>query len=899
LSLPPGSRIGVYEILSALGAGGMGEVYRARDTKLGRDVALKIVPDILASEPEYLARFEREARTLASLNHPHIAHLHGFEDSGPTRALVMELVEGEDLARRIARGPIPLDEALAIAKQIAEALEAAHEQGIIHRDLKPANIKVRDDGTVKVLDFGLAKVFAPAEAGALTGVEGPGFSPANSPTITTPAMTVRGVILGTAAYMAPEQAKGKAVDKRADIWAFGCVLYEMVTGRRAFAGDDVSDTLASVLRAGIDWNGVPPTLGRLLKKCLERDPRQRLHDIGDAWDLIDAAPVAAPPVQGRRGWLAWSLAGLLAATAIGLAVAHFGETAPAREVVRFQIQPPPAHTFDIYLALSPDGRRLAFTARDDNGVIHLWVRELDTLQARVLPGTEGAWSPFWSPDSRYLAFADVRLLKKIDVLGGPPQTLCESPAVVGSGTWNRDGVIVFGTRGAGATAFLRRVAATGGDPTPLTALDQPQGESFHAFPSFLPDGRHFLYFRQSSSLERQGFYVGSLDVAPAQQPLNRLVPATLGPAQVVRSSAGTARLLFLREATLTAQTFDPERLQLVGDATPIAERVGSAGSFGFFSASANDVLVYRTGLATFTNFDQLTWLDRTGRPIGTIGEGRAYSAVAGSIALAPDASRAVVGVSPTPTADLWVVEFTRGTSSRFTFHEAADTHPVWSPDGRRIVFRSARQGPGDLYVKDANGINEEIRLVQTLEFEAPTSWSPDGRFVLFSRPGPKSAMDVWLLPLDGDRSPSPLLATPFAEGSARISPDGRWIAYQSNESGRNEIYLRRFVRTAGGNPSVGAKWLVSTDGGADARWRRDGRELFYRHPSGAVMAADVSVQGEAVQTSIPRRLFALAPTVVNWDVVPNGQRFLVLVPVVPPTSDPVSVVLNWSQALRP
>jgi Tol biopolymer transport system component len=777
LSLITGSRIGVYEILSPLGAGGMGEVYRARDTRLGRDVALKIIPAIFANDPERLARFEREARTLAALNHPHIAHLHGFEESGQTRALVMELVEGEDLADRIARGPIPLDDALAIARQVAEALQAAHEQGIVHRDLKPANIKVREDGTVKVLDFGLAKAFAPAEAGALAEGEPPGVNPAHSPTITSPAMTIRGLILGTAAYMAPEQAKGKAADKRADIWAFGCVLYEMVTGRRAFAGDDVSDTLASVLKADVDWNCVPPSLVRLLKRCLQRDPRQRLHDIGDVWDLLDTASPARPDPQGRP-WLAWSLVALFAAATAGLAVIHFRETAPARDAVRFQLQAPPSNSFDIYLALSPDGRRLAFTSRDDAGGIRLWVRELDSLVARALPGTEGAWSPFWSPDGQYLAFADGNTLKKIDVKGGPPQSLCRSPMAVGSGTWNRDGVILFGTRGVGSQAVLRRVAAAGGTPTPITTLAGERRESFHAFPSFLPDGRHFLYFRQSVDSDRQGFYLGSLDQTPDQQRVDRLVPATVGPAHVIPTPGGSAQLLFLREATLSAQDFDLGRFQPVGEARPIVERVGSAGSFGFFSVSANDVLVYRTGQPTSTNFDQLTWLDRSGKTIGKIGEARPYSTQAGGLELAPDASRAVVVVAPTPAGDIWIVEFARGTSSRFTFHDSAEGNPVWSPDGRRIVFRGARQGPPDLYLKDASGVGEDVRLMESAGAEAPTSWSPDGRFVLYTRQAPNTDQDVWLLPMDGNGSTSPLLDTAFTERTARFSPDGRWITYQ-------------------------------------------------------------------------------------------------------------------------
>ncbi len=442
----------------------------------------------------------------------------------------MELVEGEDLAKRLKRGPIPLDDALAIARQIADALAAAHEQGIVHRDLKPANIKVRDDGTVKVLDFGLAKALE--STGSTGGSGSQADAVLNSPTITTPAMTMHGMILGTAAYMAPEQAKGKPVDKRADIWAFGCVLYEMVSGRRAFQGDDVSDTLASVLRAEVEWSVVPASIERLLKKCLERDPRRRLHDIADAWDLIDTAP-AATVVHRQRWWMGWIAAAALALTTAVLAFVHFTEPALPREMARFQLQPPADQTFDIYVAVAPNGRRLAFTARDNKGIVRLWVRDLDSLDARVLPGTEGAWSPFWSPDSRLIAFADERLLKKIDPAGGLPQTVCQSPALVGIGTWNQEGTILYGTRGAGS---IWRVSAAGGDPAAVTAYDPRSG--FHSFPTFLPDGRRFLYVRQSADAAQQGIYAGSIDVPPADQSSTRIVHAPLGPVPAVSDARG-------------------------------------------------------------------------------------------------------------------------------------------------------------------------------------------------------------------------------------------------------------------------------------------------------------------------------------------------------------------------
>src|SRR5262245_6980395 len=533
MALQPGARIGSYDVIAALGAGGMGEVYRARDTRLGRDVAIKILPETLADDPERLARFEREAKTLAQLNHPNIAHLHGFEDAVGTRALVMELVEGEDLSARIARGPIALDEALAIARQIADALAAAHDAGIVHRDLKPANIKVRDDGTVKVLDFGLAKAMDPA-----TGIRppSPGFGGTgsaedrpNSPTITTPAMTAAGVVLGTAAYMSPEQAKGRPVDKRADIWAFGCVLYEMVSGRRAFAGDDVSDTFAAILKIDPDLTGVPQTIRPLLASCLERDPRRRLRDIGDAWRLIAAIPnTTDAPADRRRSpaYLSWSLAAVgLSAFAV-ISLIHFRESPAPVDPVSFQIASPTGNEFDIYFVLSPDGRRIAFTTHDDRGTIRLWVRDLRTLEVRSLPGTEGAWRPFWSPDGRFLGLAVANQLKKIDIAGGTPQTLCELPHSVGTGSWNSDDVILIGSRGAGtaitgdSTLGIYRVSASGGSPVRVSIVDASRRETFHSFPFFLSDRRHFLFLRGAAAGADRVVAVGSIDANPDQQSQN-------------------------------------------------------------------------------------------------------------------------------------------------------------------------------------------------------------------------------------------------------------------------------------------------------------------------------------------------------------------------------------------
>jgi Tol biopolymer transport system component len=877
-----GTKIGPYDVLEKIGEGGMGVVYRARDPKLDRPIALKVLPQAFASDAERLARFEREARTLASLNHPHIAQIFGFVDGGgSTPALAMELVEGDDLSRRIARGPIPLDEALGIARQIAAALEAAHEQGTIHRDLKPANIKVRDDGVVKVLDFGLAKAMDPG------GVEHQ-VELSKSPTITTPAMTQRGVILGTAAYMSPEQAKGRVVDKRADIWAFGCVLYEMITARRAFDGDDVSETFASVLKGDVDWTGVPTRVRRLLRRCLERDPKRRLHDIADVWDLIDETPEApASPARSRAAWPAWAAASVLLATTLGLAAVYFGQTPPIQAPIRFQVSPPDGHAFDIYLALSPDGRRLAFTARDEGNTTSLWVRDLDSLESRRLPGTDGAWSPFWSPDGRYLGFAVQRVLKRVDVTGGSPETLIEAESNIGMGAWNQAGAIVFGSRGPGAL----RLAGSGAPA--VTDVDLARGETFHSFPTFLPDGRQFLYFRQSSKPELQGIYVGRLDVPSTQQSTTRIAQTNLGPVYAT-FDAQQGRLWYIVNGALVTQPFDLRRMATTGEPVRVAERIGSSGSFAAFAVSKTGVLAYRTGAASAT-VEQLMWLDRRGQPIGNVGEPRPYAPIVNSLTLSPDGARAVVAMSPM-NPDLWVVEFSRGIITRLTFRDTTESHPVWSPDGSRIAYRVAESAGADLFVRDTLGTTDEAVLLKSPGQETPTDWSRDGRFLLYQVSPLASASDIWVLPQEGDRAPVPLLQSEFNETGGRFSPDGRLIAYVSNESGRSEVYLRPFSVT-NGKPAVGPKWQVSSDGGQFVRWRRDGRELFFRLLSGAVMAVDVDTSGGPL-TAMPRKLFDLDMTTLNWDVAADGQRFLVSRPTAAVAPDPITVVVNWQATLE-
>jgi eukaryotic-like serine/threonine-protein kinase len=876
-----GDRLGPYEISGSVGKGGMGEVYRARDTRLNRDVAIKVSSD------RFSERFEREARVVASLNHPNICTLH---DLGPNY-LVMELVEGPTLAERIASGPIPLEDALAIARQIADALEAAHEKGITHRDLKPANVKVSAAGVVKVLDFGLAKVTQ-----ASAKFEG---DVTESPTISM-AATQAGVILGTAAYMSPEQASGKPVDKRADIWSFGVVLCEMLTGKRLFAGETISHTMAAVLVKDPDWSQLPPdtpaSIRRLLRRCLERDIRRRLLDIGSVRLEIEAAnedriepqpTVRIAPSSGQaRLWQGIAAASVLAFATVSFF--HFREKPPLAEPVRFQIPPPVKNSFDIYLALSPDGRRLAFTATSDDGASRIWVRDMGTLEARPLTGTEGAGSLFWSPDSRFIAFGLAQQLKKIDVAGGPPQTLCESANAVGSGAWSKTGVILFGGRGNGP---LQQVSEAGGAPAPITALDRG---GFHTFPSFLPDGRHFIYFRNAGGPENIGIYLGSLDAKPTEQSSKRLVATGFGAVFASDPGGGAGSVLFLRDGTLMAQPLDATRLETAGEAVPVAERVGSTNQYANVTASANGLLAYRTGGAGTT---QLTWFDPDGKRLDQVGEPGQYT----SLAVSPDGTRAAVRRLGT-AGDLWLLDLVRGISTRFTFAPGLNDNPLWSPDGSQIVFRSNRGGKFDLYRKVSNGAGEDEVLLNSDQDKMPTSWSWDGRYLLYQSVDPKTATDIWVLPLEGDRKPISFLQTPFAEGWGAFSPDGRWIAYISTESGNIEVYVRPFAPSSGdasgGGAGTSGKWQVSKGGAIAARpfWCADGKEIYYRAPSGAIMAVDVTTS-PAFQIGRSRRLFDVLANLAI-DVPRDGKRFLIGMPQQDSGPQAITVVMNWQAGMK-
>ena len=913
-----GSRIGVFEIVAKLGEGGMGVVYRATDTALGRPVAIKLLPENVANDPGRLARFDREARTLASLNHANIAQIYGLEKSPDGYAFAMELVEGPTLAEVIARGAMPLDEALRTARQIADALETAHDQGIIHRDLKPANIKVRSDGTVKVLDFGLA-----------TAVQHAGDSrhdAANSPTLTVVATQV-GIILGTAAYMSPEQAAGRQVDKRADIWSFGVVLWEMLTGRRLFDGESVSHTLADVLRANIDFGALPDetpaSVRALLRRCLDRDVKARLRDIGEARVVLQACltdsrgerattTIGAP--QMRRSVLTISALGVAAlamVAAVALAVVHFGERPEVQSPIRFQILPPEQITISNGPVMSPDGRKIVFDGPGPDGRASLWVRSLDTLETRLVPGTEGvAPGPFWSPDSRFIAFAVNGYpgrLKKVRAGSGPPQTICEYSSGYREGAWNTDGTIVFAT----VTHGLMRVSSDGGTPTGVTSVDPSRQEVQHAGPAFLPDGRHFLYHRASRSAEHSGIYLGSIDATPEAQSTTRLLISSSDPVFVPSPNRDRGVVLFLREGALMAQAINPGWQSMAGDAVPIANDVGTTGSYGWFSASHTGALVFRSGPGAVPTLE-LRWADREGNLVGQIATEADYGR--NGVQLSPDGKRlAVTRGDPTAFsgalgaiqgAHIWTAELSRPIFSRLISSENSEGSPAWSPDGR-VAFTSTMAGAiGDLYWVTVGGVGApEPLLVKSPTVKHPNDFSPDGRFLIFDDHHPTQRQDLYILPVapgaGTERTPIPFLVTQADETFGQFSPDGKWIAYSSDESGRREVYVQGFDPNRVPAAAVG-KWTVSTAGGDKPRWGPGGKELYYLAPDRKLMAVPVK-PGTTLDFGIAVPLFSTRLLgFFAYDVGADG-RFLLPMPSRADiaTMSPMTVVLNWQAQLTP
>ncbi len=859
-----------------LGAGGMGEVYQATDSKLGRSVAIKLLPDAFARDNERVARFEREARVLASLNHPNIAGIHGLEEHDSRRFLIMELVAGETLAERIKKGPIPVDEALGIAKQICEALEAAHDRGVIHRDLKPANIKITPDGKVKVLDFGLAKAMAPMTSDA---------NLSNSPTMLSMAATNGGVILGTAAYMAPEQAKGKEVDKRADIFAFGCVLYEMLTATPAFEGEDVTEILGRVVTAQANLDRLPPPtpqgIRRLLSRTLKKDPRQRLADIHDAKIEIEEAlagvetPANAPSASSSasKARLAWSLAvaALIAAGALGFPAArYFRQTAPSE--MRLEITTPPT-TRPTDFALSPDGRSIVFSVTSD-GVPRLWLRGLDKTDAQPLPGTEGATVPFWSADSRSIAFSARGFLYRLDLRGGAPETITRTIAgATNIGAWNASGTILFSP---GTASAIARIQASGGASSPVTQLAATQGN--HRFPQFLPDGNHFFFFVYGNP-EVSGLYLSALSDGSAK----RLTGAdSFG----INIPPGWAA--FVEQGRLVARRFDLKRGELTGDPVTLANGIAvGAGGVAGLSVSTDGKIAYRSGT---TAPNQLRWFDHGGKPAGNP---ISADGVMTAPELSPDERTIAVDRTVQNNRDVWLIDAGRNAFTRLTFDPAQDNFPVWSPDGKRIAFVSNRKVSYDLYTKPSNGAGGEELLLSTPYGKVPLDWSSDGRYLLYSEADPTTGRDLWALDLTAtDRKPFPVVHTPFEEPIGAFSPDGRWIAYQTTESGRFEIVVQAF-------PSAAGKWQVSTAGGTQPRWRADGKELYFIAPDRKMMAAAVSVSGATFQAGTLSALFA-TQTIADGNsnlrqqyALSRDGRFLIDETVETAMSTPITILLNW------
>jgi eukaryotic-like serine/threonine-protein kinase len=900
-----GTRLGTYDIVGSLGAGGMGEVYRARDSRLNRDVAIKVLPDSFgaaASSDDRVARFEREAQTLASLNHPNIAHVYGIIDlPNGGRGLVMECVDGENLAQRGARGAMPLDDALQIAGQIADALETAHDHGIVHRDLKPANVMITPDGTVKVLDFGLAKVTA------ASGVSGAG--PIDSPTFTRlregygEAGTQAGVILGTVAYMAPEQARGKAVDRRADIWAFGVLLYEMITGRRAFDGDEMSDVLAAVLRQEIDWSALPPNtparLRQLLERCLERDPKSRLRDIGEARVTIakiesgapdsSASSVRSVPADAaRRTWLPYAIAALAAgvlSAAVVLAVFRpWARTATSAGVARFSLLPPAGaqlYPDSTGVAISPDGTMVAFVI---GGVTRsesqLWVRSLGSMAPRRLDGADGASLPFWSPDSRRIGFVSGGELKTIAVSGGRADRLCDAPGGRGA-AWNASNVIVFAPDALGP---LYRISANGGTPTPVTSVDASKKENGHRFPAFLPDGDHFLYAALPSHNGQFEIYAGSLSAGVGSR-------THIGSMESAPVYAAPGWLLYARQGVLVAQAFDPLSLKLTGDPIPMEDEpsmvLDPALSFTAgrpASTSTNGSLAYYSSPSLNTVAE---WYDAEGRPNGTVDIPQGHYE---HVTISPDGSQAVFVQSISPSeSSLWLVDLTRQSAVPLSSGKGRNDSPVWSPDGSRVAFAADREGAQNVFIKTVGDATPEQPLFRSdVLFKSPYSWSPDGKWIAMTQMDPGTAQNIWLLPTAGGALER-FYVGPTRDNAGPISPDGRWMAYISDETGRYQLYVQSF-------PAPGHRVQVSETGAINAWWTRDSRQLVYcGDDMRTLWRVDVS-GGPTLTVGTPVKLGVLPPGIVWMSAAPDRQRFLTLSPERTGVGS-MTVVQNWRAAV--
>jgi len=897
------AQIGPYEVVGVLGVGGMGEVYRARDPRLQRDVAIKVLPAAVTSDPQWLARLRREAQVLASLNHAHVAHVYGLEESSGTPALVMELVTGPTLAAVIAResgAPVAVPAALKVARQIADALDAAHEKGIVHRDLKPGNVVLTEDGDVKIVDFGLAKTPSLAASGG------------------APVASVAGVVLGTPAYMSPEQARGLPVDKRTDIWSFGCVLYELLTGRQAFGGDTASDSLAAVLERDPDMTllpaAVPIGIRTVLRHCLEKDPKRRLRDIADARLAIDEVSTRPVDTSGERRdrWVShrlrlapavWTLAVIaVVAAAMAIGRGRFAGTTSVEQRQRTitsivlprgmhlgesDIQPQGSETL---FAISPDGRQLALIASEESGPTRIWLRRLESTAFLPVAGTEGASSPFWSPDSGSIAFIAGGRLKLVRLSDGTVTTANESG--FRAGAWGSTDLILFAPHASSALAVI---PSSGGAPAAATTLDSANGEIQHGNPAFLPDGRHFLYFsigsRPGGMLDPRGIYLGSLDDPSTRQLL-------IAGATAARYASG--HILFVKNGTMMAQPFDVARRALSGTPEPIVEDVkapaaGATGSTASFAVSDTGVLVYQAAVITQS---RPAWFDRKGQQLGAIAPPGDY----GDVALSPDGARLAVSVVDPAgsTRDLWVYDAAGVGGRRVTFDPGDEFAPVWSPDGTRLLFSAMTKGLVNLQIKEVTATAPPVPVqVDNLGLgRFAADWSKDGRYLLYIGGGRAIARsDLWIAPVAKPTAARALLDSSFVETQGRVSPDGRWFAYTSNETGRFEVYVDRF-------PDRGAKQIVSRAGGGWPRWSSDGRELFYIRSNNDLMTVPITSGRDRLAVGTPTRLFALRARswvrldAYPYDVSPDGRRFVVNTLLDDTASGAITLVSNWTAGLR-
>jgi Tol biopolymer transport system component len=887
MALPPGTRLSPYNITAKIGEGGMGEVYRARDTKLDRDVAIKILPEPLAADPERIARFEREAKTLAALNHPNIAHIHGLEESDGIRGLVMELVEGPTLADRLAKGALPIKEALSIAIQIADGLDAAHEKSIVHRDLKPANIKITSDGQVKLLDFGLAKL-APTNTATADLTQ--------SPTVTVD-RTRDGVLLGTAAYMSPEQARGQPVDKRTDIWAFGCVLFEMLTGRAAFRGNSITDTLAAVVDRDPDWDqlatATPQTIRELLQRCLEKDPKRRLRDIGDARLAFEkpGGREDRPPPPAFQSSKLWRIAA--AASIVLAAIAVTGWWRATRVVSRAALRFPvdlgteaSDPQWGSGFIISPDGTRVVYRARDAAGTVRLFARTLDANEGTAIRGTEGALAPFFSPDGNSVGFFDgvPGKLKKVSLKDGEVVQLCDAPFQRG-GSWGEDGNLVISLQSSGP---LSRISAAGGTPQ---IISTPGRSVTHRWPQVLPGAQAVLFTANDSVGD---FDRASIDILSLRTGEQRVLVRGAYYGRYVASG----HLLYVRHETLYAAPFDLKR-QVVTGAEGVVQsglRTRVAGGGAALDVSASGILLYAAGVPVKK---KLAWLDTTGRFEELPARKSEYTF---QLRFAPNGQRLALATAETGNLDVWIYEWPRDTWNRLTSSPGPDSYPAWSPDGGHVAFTTpGTVSGGAIDWKRADGAGDAIRLVDPgVPYVYPSSFSPAGDYLAFYIDDTDTKGDLWLLPLDDTKSdhprpggPIPFLKTRFNERSPMISPDGQYVAYQSDESGHNEVYVQPF-------PRGGAKWPVSVGGGSEPVWSRNGHELFYRGPDG-MMVVSFTTSDSTFKADKPRVWAAVRLDLVQWfDLAPDGKRFIVVEDEVEPrgAATPVTFVLNFFDELR-